>query len=97
MGKDKHPVFVAVYLLTKGQTSILYSGDTTVTEAIWSPDNSVEELDAVFVETSFSVRFESLTQQTGHLESGMLIKELDKLDKLEVPVKIFYMKPQYLE
>jgi len=27
----------------------------------------------------------------------MLVKELDELDKPEVPVKIFHMKPQYLE
>lgn len=36
-------------------------------------------------------------QQAGHLTPGMLTKELDKLDKPEVPVKIFHMKPQYLE
>ena len=51
----------------------------------------------MFVETSFPGRLELLAQQTGHLTPGMLIKELDKLDKPEVPVKIFHMKPQYLE
>ena len=51
----------------------------------------------MFVETSFPDRLKSLAQQTGHLTPGMLIKELEKLDKLEVPVKIFHMKPQYLE
>jgi len=95
--RTNHPVFAAGYLLTKGQASILYSGDTTTTEELWSLGNSVEALAAVFVETSFPDRLESLAQQTGHLTPGMLIKELDKLDKPEVPVKIFHMKPQYLE
>jgi cAMP phosphodiesterase len=54
-------------------------------------------LAAVFFETSFPDRLKSLTQQAGHLAPGMLTKELDKLDKPEVPVKIFHMKPQYLE
>jgi hypothetical protein len=40
---------------------------------------------------------ETLALQTGHLTPGMLDKELAKLDKPEVPVKIFHMKPQYLE
>ncbi len=95
--RTNHPVFAAGYLLTKGRTSILYSGDTTTTEALWSLGNSAEALAAVFVETSFPDRLESLAQKTGHLTPGMLIKELDKLDKPEVPVKIFHMKPQYLE
>ena len=51
----------------------------------------------MFFETSFPDRLKSLTQQAGHLAPGMLTKELDKLDKPEVPVKIFHMKPQYLE
>jgi len=95
--RTNYPVFAAGCQLTKGQTSILYSGYTTTKEALWSLGNSAEALAVVFVETSFPDRLESLAQQTGHLTPGMLIKELEKLDKLEVPVKIFHMKPQYLE
>lgn len=95
--RTNHPVFAAGYLLAMGHTSILYSGDTTVTEALWSLGRSTEALAAVFVETSFPDRLESLALQTGHLTPAMLVKELDKLDKPEVPVKIFHMKPQYLE
>jgi hypothetical protein len=51
----------------------------------------------VFVETSFPDRLGALAQQTGYLTAGMLIKEVDELDKPEVAVKIFHMKPQYLE
>ena len=52
---------------------------------------------AVLVETSFPTRLEALAVETGHLTPGLLMKELEKLDKPEVPVKIFHMKPQYLE
>ena len=95
--RTNHPVFAAGYLLAGGKTSILYSGDTTTTEALWSLGKSADELAAVFVETSFPDRLEALALQTGHLTPGMLVKELAKLDKPEVPVKIFHMKPQYLE
>jgi cAMP phosphodiesterase len=95
--KTNHPVYAAGYLLTSENKSILYSGDTTTTDDLWQLGQSVEELAAVFVETSFPDRLEVLALETGHLTPSLLVQELAKLDKPEVPVKIFHMKPQYLE
>ena len=95
--RTHHPVFAAGYLLTAKNKSILYSGETTDTEEIWSLGRSAEKLFAVFVEASFPDRLEALALQTGHLTPNLLVKQLDKLDKPEVPVKIFHIKPQYLE
>lgn len=95
--KTSHPVFAAGYLLTSETKSILYSGDTSTTDALWDLGRSAEELAAVFVETSFPDRLETLALETGHLTPALLVKDLVKLDKPEVPVKIFHMKPQYLE
>jgi hypothetical protein len=38
-----------------------------------------------------------LALETGHLTPKLLAEELKKLDKPNVPVKIFHMKPQYLD
>jgi len=92
-----HTVFAAGYLLTGEKTSILYSGDTTTTDELWALGKVAESLAAVFVETSFPNRLETLAFETGHLTPALLDLELAKLDKPEVPVKIFHMKPQYLE
>ena len=92
-----HTVFSAGYLLTSAKLSILYSGDTTTTDALWALGKSVDQLAAIFVETSFPDRLESLALETGHLTPTLLARELAKLDKPGVPVKIFHMKPQYLE
>ena len=92
-----HTVFSAGYLLSGEGKSILYSGDTTTTDAIWELGKTARELATVFVETSFPDRLETLALQTGHLTPKLLAKELAKLDKPEVPVKIFHMKPQYLD
>jgi len=102
-----HTVFSAGYLLSGEETSILYSGDTTTTDALWELTTTTDalwelgktakDLAAVFVETSFPDRLETLALETGHLTPTLLAKELAKLDKPEVPVKIFHMKPQYLE
>lgn len=95
--RTEHPVFSAGYLIADERTSVLYSGDTTTTEKLWALGREAKNLRAVFVETSFPNRLEGLALQTGHLTPCLLEKELDKLDKPEVPVKIFHMKPQYLE
>jgi tryptophan synthase alpha chain len=97
LGKDKHPVFAAGYLLMRGQASIRYSGDITTRESLRTLGKSAAALAAAFFETSFPGWLKPLAHQTGRLTPGILIKELDKLDKSEVPVKIFHMKPQYLE
>lgn len=56
-----------------------------------------ESLAAVFVETSCPNRLELLALETGYLTPALLARELAKLDKPEVPVKMFHVKSQYLE
>lgn len=92
-----HTVFAAGYLLSGDGASILYSGDTSSTDDLWELGKGCERLAAVFVETSFPNRLEELALATGHLTPSLLSRELAKLDKPEVPVKIFHMKPQYLD
>lgn len=95
--RTNHPVFSAGYLVERDSVSILYSGDTTTTDDLWVLGKGSDKLAAVFVETSFPDRLKELAIKTGHLSPSLLVKELEKLDKPDVPVKIFHMKPQYLE
>jgi len=92
-----HTVFSAGYLLTQENVSVLFTGDTCSTEAIWEMANRCSGLAAVFVETSFPDSLTGLARETGHLSPFLLQQELQKLDKPELPVKIFHMKSQYLE
>lgn len=95
--RTNHPVFAAGYLIETAGNAILYSGDTSTTEALWTLGSQAGPLRAVFVETSFPNRLEALALETGHLTPALLARELAKLDKPDVPVKIFHMKPQFLE
>lgn len=54
------PGFAAGQLLTKEQASILDSGDTATKESLRNLGSSADVLAAVFVETSFPCRLESL-------------------------------------
>jgi len=92
-----HPVYTAGYCLSDAQGSVLFSGDTSGTEQIWTLGRRCANLKAAFIETSFPNRLQKLADASGHLTPSMLCRELAKFDRSEVPVKIFHIKPQFLE
>lgn len=92
-----HPVFTAGYCLSQDGVSVLFSGDTSTTEAIWELGRNTAGLQAAFIETSFPNRLHDLAIASGHLTPATLVQELAKFDRPDVPVKIFHIKPQFLE
>lgn len=95
--RTTHPVFTAGYLIETGGNSLLHSGDTSVTEKLWEMGRAASGLQLAFVETSFPNRLEKIARASGHLTPEMLKGELAKLDRPELPIKIFHMKPQFLD
>jgi ribonuclease BN (tRNA processing enzyme) len=95
--KVNHPVFTAGYRLSGEGSSILFSGDTGSTDDFWEMGRTCPEIKAVFVETSFPNRLSELADASGHLTPASLRDELKKFDRTDVPVKIFHMKPQFLQ
>lgn len=95
--QTNHPVFAAGYCLRQAESSVLFSGDTGVTEELWTMGRACRGLAAAFVETSFPDRLESLAHASGHLTPALLAAELPKLDCGTLPIKILHMKPQFLE
>jgi len=92
-----HTVFTAGYLLEDCGRSILLSGDTGPTQAIWELGHEADGLQAVLAEVSFPSRMEELALTSGHLTPKLLAGELRKLDRPDVPVWVFHMKPQFLD
>lgn len=95
--RTNHPVFTAGYLLKGSHGSILFSGDTTTTEAVWQMGHNCPDLLMAFIETSFPDRLDGLAKASGHLTPSMLDVELTKFNRPDVPVKIFHIKPQFLD
>lgn len=93
--RTRHPVFSAGYLVDDGRCSVLYTGDTGPTEAIWALGESAPGLQAIFTETSFPDRLRELAQTTGHLTPALLGGELAKLSDRNLPVNIMHVKPYY--
>ncbi len=92
-----HPVCSAGYCLSEGTASLLHSGDTGVTDAVWQLARECPQLKLAFVETSFPNRLADLATASGHLTPAMLQGELRKLGRDDLPVKVFHIKPQFLE
>ncbi len=95
--QTNHTVYTVGYCLSAKSGSLFYSGDTSTTAAIWEMAENCSELKIAFIETSFPDRFEWLAQISGHLTPALLKVELEKFGERDVPIKIFHMKPQFLE
>jgi len=91
-----HAVQGVGYILRKGRSSILYTGDTGPTERIWEEANELLDLKAILVESSFPNRLRAVAESSGHMTPIMLKRELKKLRRKDIPILLGHMKPQYL-
>lgn len=95
--QTNHTIYTVGYCLTNKNGSLFYSGDTSTTEAIWDMARQCPDLKIAFIEASFPNRLEHLANISGHLTPAMLKTELKKFGDRNIPIKVFHMKPQYLE
>ena len=80
------------YLVSSRSASVLFSGDTAPTKALWELADSAENLRAIFLEVSFSNAQEAIARASKHLIPRHLAAELAKTSR-EVPVYLYHMKP----
>ena len=91
-----HPVPATGYILREPGTSVLYTGDTGPTTAIWKVARNLRDLKAVIVECSFPSGMEEIALASGHLTPALLERELELFGRPEVPVYLYHMKPLHL-
>lgn len=95
--RTNHPVFAVGYGLQRHDSAVLISGDTGPTEELWQLANALPQLQGVFVETSFPDRLAATAAGSGHLTPASLQAELVKLNRPQLPVKVFHLKPRFLD
>jgi cAMP phosphodiesterase len=91
-----HPSAATGYIIREPGASVLYSGDTGPTDAIWKSARGLRDLKAVIVECSFPSGMEEIALASGHLTPVLLERELEKLGRPEVPIYLYHMKPLHL-
>jgi ribonuclease BN (tRNA processing enzyme) len=91
-----HPVPTSGFVITEAGRSLVYTADTGVTEEIWEAAADAPNLRAIITEVSFPNKMQKLAETSGHLTPQDLKKELAKLRrKLDIPILVYHMKPEY--
>lgn len=92
-----HVVPTVGFLISDGQSTLLYSGDTYQTEELWRVASRIPTLKAAFIETSFPNEQTDLAKLSKHLTPALLAEEVRKLDRPDVMVHVYHMKPRFRE
>jgi len=92
-----HTVPAVGFIVRDAEAAFLYSGDTSETQHLWEVGRRERHLKAAFIETSFPNDLQALARTTGHLTPAMLGREIAKLDRPEIAVYAYHLKPSYRE
>ena len=87
-----HTVPAVGYHLDIGEGSLVFSGDTTTSDALWDAVNRISNLKYLIVETAFSDGELETALLSKHLCPSLLRIELGKF-KGNVPIYITHLKP----
>lgn len=87
-----HVVPAVGFQLDSGEASLVFTGDTTVNDALWVEVNKIANLRYLIIETAFPNTEKELAVASKHLCPSMLAQELAKL-KHTTRVFITHLKP----
>ena len=90
-----HIVPTVGLVVTDGETTVAFSGDTAATEEFWHLLNDEPRLDALFIESSFPNSLSKLAAVSGHLTPSALGLELRKLRHEDLDILAMHLKPSF--
>lgn len=90
-----HVVPTVGFIISDGESAVLYSGDTHQTDEIWQVAAGVPELKAAFIETSYPDEEADLARQAKHLTPSLLASEFRKIGRPDLPVYVYHVKPRF--
>lgn len=89
-----HPVPAVGFLISDAKGTILVSGDTGPTEALWKAGHKAKNLQAIFTEIAFPDNHGKVAEVAGHFTPSMFAQEMKKLPP-DVPIYIYHLKPSF--
>ncbi len=90
-----HPAGARGFLFRSNGKTVVYSGDTGPTDKLWQKASEIDDLSAVVIEVSFPDSKRNIAIASDHLCPSLAADELSKLDRVEVPIFVFHMKPWF--
>lgn len=91
-----HPVPTHGFLIQQDGKAVLWSSDTGPTLRLWQVANTVRNLQAVCIDTSFDNSLQEIADVSFHLTPRTLERELEKLE-VKVPILLHHLKPPYVD
>jgi len=91
-----HLVPAVGYRLDSGKGSLVFTGDTTVNDALWDEVNKIDNLRYLIIETAFCEQERDLAIASKHLCPSLLAEELAKLRRT-AEIYITHLKPGEME
>jgi len=88
----QHAVPAVGYCLDSGDASLVFSGDTTFSEAFWDAVNGIANLRHLIVETTFLNDNDAGSRMSGHTNAHLLAQGLARLAR-PVVLHITHMEP----
>jgi ribonuclease BN (tRNA processing enzyme) len=87
-----HTVPAVGYLVDSGQARLIFSGDTSINDALWQIANVTKNLKYLIIETAFPNKERNIAVVSKHLCPSMLAEELAKLSQ-SVEILVTHLKP----
>src|SRR6185295_973625 len=90
-----HTVPTTGFIVQDRSSAFVYSGDTYSTDELWHEAKHIPHLKASFIECSYPNSMMELAHMSKHLTPALLAQELRKLDRGDVSVYAYHLKPAY--
>ena len=90
-----HTVPTTGFIVQDRSSAFVYSGDTYSTDELWHEAKHIPHLKAAFIECSFPNSMSDLARMSKHLTPALLAQELRKLDRADISVYAYHLKPAY--
>ena len=90
-----HTVPTVGYVVKDQNAALLYNRDTYQTEEIWSVGRTIPNLKAAFIEASFPDELGELAENSKHLTPLLFFKKFQKLERSELSVYVYHLKPVF--
>jgi len=92
-----HTVPTTGFIVQDRSSAFVYSGDTYSTDELWHEARHIPHLKTAFIECSFPNSMSNLAHISKHLTPALLAQELSKLDRDDISVYAYHLKPAYKE
>ncbi|MCB1949881.1 3',5'-cyclic-nucleotide phosphodiesterase [Nitrosomonas sp.] len=86
-----HVVPAVGYQLNSGRASLVFTGDTTTNDPLWSVVNTMGNLKYLIIEAAFCEAKRDIAVRSKHLCPSLLCAELDKL-KIDAEIYVTHLK-----